>query len=160
MDELAAVDPGPTEDQVADWNEHDAHAYGLIPDVPDDPAPGDGEIHHDPGAGESGPVPPLCYHRGGDTRDPTSCEECENDQNHDKTVRHLLGELAGHVHDATVHVAHAYQPISELTGRFYDIELAESADGQDIKDELTVAARALRNVERAVKGRALLLAEG
>lgn len=80
-----------------------------------------------------------------------------NDQIYERQLRGALQDITGSIQIADKALSSATRALDTLTGDLYDIELVEGPDAHDIQHELRVAARAFRNVTRAVQLRTALL---
>jgi hypothetical protein len=72
---------------------------------------------------------------------------------HDARIDENVAALVTTTGDAYTALGKIRRVIDALTAD-YDIELVEGSDGDDVKHELGVAERALRNIERIARHRA------
>lgn len=94
-------------------------------------------------------------------RDPKACDECAAEESHARYIAHLVQSLDGSIASALQSAAKALASLAELRGPAYDAELADGWDGADALDDLKLAAKLLRGVQRVVRERQRLLkAEG
>lgn len=97
-----------------------------------------------------------CHH----FRDPADCDECAREREHGQRIEFRVKMLAEAVGDAERAVGSALGNLRELTdGEAWYIELAESTDGGDMRDDLDAAMRLLRNVRRLANEHKRLLRE-
>src|SRR5579859_3504702 len=99
-----------------------------------------------------------CHH----FRDPATCDECAEERVHDQRIEFRVRMLDEAVGNAERAVGNATSILRELvSGDAWYIELAEGTEGSDALDDLTAAARLLRNVRRITSEcKRLLKADG
>lgn len=81
-----------------------------------------------------------------------------NEIDHDAELTGHVGQLLQLIVQADGATGAASIALGALMGPLYDVELAESSNGADLRAELDTAGRALRNARRIAQARADLLA--
>jgi len=103
----------------------------------------------------------VCGHRVcrrcGDCED---CNQADDDESHGRYIAILVEQASERIALMLRELAKTGNAVRELTSSaVYDIELAESSDGADLKAALTDAGRSLRSARRIIEARKLLLGE-